>query len=153
MGAIGGLRPDTLLPLLPNILKLSSQLSEVKELTSLQINTQVMLSTLVFQTLSNYQWNNETITMIHKAIGGNNLWANYRIARAAVRYGHHNIALDIFKGLTEQVSSENLHFWLVCLKEMCEAESQLVNDSKKNLVDQLDSAVTHYNKAIAALKV
>lgn len=113
-----------------------------------------MFCTLVFQTLAGYQWNSETTDIIEKVTSNNNLWANYRIARAAVRYGHHKIALGIFTGLTEQVSSENLHFWLVCLKEMCQAESQLLNDSGGgSLVDRLDSGVVHYNKAIAALKV
>lgn len=85
----------------------------------------------------------------------NNLWANYRIGRAAVRYGHHKIGFDIFWNLTENVSSEHLHFWLVCLKEMSEGESILLNDAenKISLVDRLDEAVLHYNKAIAALKV
>lgn len=85
----------------------------------------------------------------------NNLWANYRIARAAVRYGHHKIALHIFSSLTESVSSEHLHFWLECLKEMCEGESKLINEENANinLVDRIDVAILHYNKAIAALKV
>lgn len=83
------------------------------------------------------------------------MWANYRIARAAMRYGHHRIGLDIFKSLTENVSSEHLHFWLVCLKEMSEAESTLLNDgeNKISLVDRIDEAILRYNRAIAALKV
>ncbi|KAF5295112.1 hypothetical protein FQA39_LY13263 [Lamprigera yunnana] len=153
LGAVGGLKPETLLPLLSDILTILNELSGIENLTSLQMHTQVMLCTLVFQALCSYQWNSEVTYTVEKVIKNNNLWTNYRIARAAVRYSHHEIALKIFKGLTEQVSSENLHFWLMCLKEMCEAESALLNNSCENLVDCLDIAVVHYNKAIAALKV
>lgn len=92
--------------------------------------------------------------MIKNLTFNNNLWANYRIARAAVRYGHHKIALHIFNNLTEQVSSEHLHFYLVSLKELCEGEAQLINDGEtsKNIVERLDYAIVHYNKALAALK-
>lgn len=76
------------------------------------------------------------------------------MARAAIRYGHHEVALEILQGLTERVSSEHLHFWLVCLKEVCEAEALLCSEgSNSNIVDRLDSAIVHYNKGIAALKV
>ncbi|KAK4882914.1 hypothetical protein RN001_006233 [Aquatica leii] len=153
LGAIGGLQPETLIPLLPDVLGILNELAGVENLSSLQIQTQVMLCTLLFQTLCGYEWNYETKGTIQKVVANNNLWANYRIARAAVRYSHYEIALSIFKGLTEQVSSENLHFWLVCLKEMCEAESALLNNDNGSLVDRLDLAVVHYNKAIAALKV
>lgn len=75
------------------------------------------------------------------------------LARAAVRYGHHQIGTYIFKQLTEQVSSEHFHFWLACLKEMSEAEALLYSEDSNTLVTRLDKAVIHYNKAIAALKV
>lgn len=154
LGAIGGLQPETLLPLLGDILKLLSEMSSLKEITKQQSHTSVMLCTLVFQTLCGYQWNKLTIDVIKCLTANNNLWANYRIARAAIRYGHHRIALHIFNSLTEQVSSEHLHFYLVSLKELCEGEAELINEgeSKKDIVNRLDSAIVHYNKALAALK-
>lgn len=75
------------------------------------------------------------------------------LARAAVRYGHHQIGTYIFKQLTEQVSSEHFHFWLACLKEMSEAEALLSDEDSSTLVTRLDQSSMHYNKAIAALKV
>ncbi|KAK5650389.1 hypothetical protein RI129_001418 [Pyrocoelia pectoralis] len=153
LGAIGGLQPETLLPLLPDILAILTELSVIDVHTDFQIHAQVLLCTLLFQTLCGYQWNVETRNVIKTVTINNNLWANYRIARAAVRYSHHEVALNIFKDLTERVSSENLHFWLVCLKEMCDAETALSNTEKDKVVDCLDAAVNHYNKAIAALKV
>lgn len=135
------------------ILNLLTALAEVANPTQLQTHTKTMLCTLIFQTLSGYNWNDYTYNTVLNVVDSNNLWANYCIARAAVRYGHHKIAHHIFEGLTEQVSSEHFHFWLVCLKEMSEAESQLYSEESETLVTRLDTAIIHYNKAIAALKV
>lgn len=129
-----------------------TELSSIVRPTAQQTHTKVMLCTLVFQTLSGYKWNQDTVDAVKKVINGNNLWANYCIARAAVRYGHHKIAFGIVKELTEQVSSEHLYFWLVCLMEMSEAEAELA-DEDGNLVERLDAAIVHYNKGLAALKV
>lgn len=111
-----------------------------------------MLCTLVFQSMTDYFWNEETEIAIYSVTENNNLWANYCVARAAVRYGHHKIAYSIFSKLTEQVSSEHFYFWLVCLKEMSESETYLLS-SDDTLVNRLEKAIIHYNKAIAALKV
>ncbi|XP_017781296.1 PREDICTED: integrator complex subunit 7 [Nicrophorus vespilloides] len=151
LGAIGSLDADTLLPLLRDIVQLLVQISAIANPSRQQTTIAVMLCTLVFQTLSGYNWNQEVTDVIHKVTSCNNLWANYRIGRAAVRYGHHAIAFHIFNSLTEQVSSEHWHFWLVCLKEMSEGEVMLASENG-SIVGRLDSAVAHYNKAIAALK-
>ncbi|XP_074033531.1 integrator complex subunit 7 [Leptinotarsa decemlineata] len=152
LGAIGSLKPETVLPLVDPILNLLTALSEVPNPTQHQTHTKTMLCTLIFQTLSGYKWNEVTFNTILKVVSSNNLWANYCIARAAVRYGHHRVAHHIFSGLTEQVSSEHFHFWLVCLKEMSQAEAQLYSEETESLVSRLDKAIFHYNKAIAALK-
>lgn len=155
LGAIGGFQPRTLVPLFPDILHKLTELSNCGELTSEQNQVKVMMCTLIFQSLSIYESTKDIDNVISYVISKNDSWANYRIARSAARYGHHNIANIIFNGLTEQVSSEHLHFWLVSLKEITEAEAQLASmqSSKNSLVESLDLAVVHYNKAIAALKV
>ncbi|XP_022912913.1 integrator complex subunit 7 [Onthophagus taurus] len=161
LGAIGSLQPEALLILIEDILKHLSTLSKVNNPTSKQSLTKVMLCTLIFQSMCGYKWRMDVELAIKEVTNNNNinLWANYRIGRAAMRYGHHKAALSIFEDLTEQVSSEHLHFWLVCLKEICTAESELIqnnpedcDDEEKTLVDRLSFAVVHYNKAIAALK-
>lgn len=60
LGAIGSLQPETLMVLLGDILKLLNELSAITNPTSQQIDTKVLLCTLVFQTLSGYQWNSAT---------------------------------------------------------------------------------------------
>ncbi|CAH0553711.1 unnamed protein product [Brassicogethes aeneus] len=152
LGAIAGLKPETLLPLVDSILSLIAALTQIQSPTANQTRTKIMLCTLIFQTLCGYYWNEQTWRTISNLVENNNMWANYCIARAAVRYGHHKIANQIFTMLTEQVSSEHFHFWLVCLKEMTEAEAGLYSADSNTLIDRLDKAIIHYNKAIAALK-
>lgn len=154
--AIGSIEPQSLIAFFPDFLAKLEELNELPNPSVTQTQTKVMMCTIIFQTLSIYDWRPELRHTINKVIARNNLWANYRIARSAARYGHHQVSYNIFNSLTEHVSSEHLHFWLVSLKEMSEAEAQLLNidDSMKNsLVDHLNEAISHYNKAIAALKV
>lgn len=139
--------------MIDTILNLLLALAELPNPSQSQIHTKTMLCTLVFQMLAGYKWNDQTTNTILKVIENNNYWANYCIARSAVRYSHHQIAQHIFSKLTKEVSSEHFHFWLVCLKEMAEAEMQLYSDSSESIVHRLDKAIIHYNKAIAALKV
>lgn len=152
LGAIGGLKPETLLPQINTILGLLGSINAIDNPTELHTRTKIMLCSLIFQMISGYKWNEQTQNAIFNVVQNNNLWANYCIARAAVRYGHHQIGTYIFKQLTEQVSSEHFHFWLACLKEMSQAESLLYSEDSNTLVTRLDTAVIHYNKAIAALK-
>lgn len=130
------------------------ELSDLSEITDEQSQLKVMICTLIFQTLTIYEATRNINDILNYVIRKNDLWGNYRIARSAARYGHHKIANAIYSGLTEQVSSEHLHFWLVSLKEMTQAEAKLadIGSSKNSLVENLDLAVVHYNKAVAALK-
>lgn len=143
------------MPLFPDILQKLTELSNTKDPSPEQNQVKVMACTIVFQTLTIYEPSKQVTDVLNYVISKNDLWGNYRIARSAARYGHHKIANVIYAGLTEQVSSEHLHFWLVSLKEMTQAEAQLANIqvSKNSLVESLDLAVVHYNKAVAALKV
>ncbi|XP_077491480.1 integrator complex subunit 7 isoform X3 [Amblyomma americanum] len=75
-------------------------------------------------------------------------WSVYRVARQATRYGHFASAAPLFASLANKVSSEQLHFWLVSLAELCRAEESLLTSR----TSQLTTALTHYVRAISALK-
>ncbi|XP_067013341.2 integrator complex subunit 7 [Anabrus simplex] len=153
LGAIGGLKGGALLILLPDILRKLHSLAAIKKPNTEQTHTKVMLCTLVFQTMAGYEWSNEAREAVEMIIKKTNLWANYRIARSAARYGHHAVSANILSQLREQVSSEHLHFWLVSLEELSRGEAQLLEDPQRaNLVWRLNLAVAHYSKAVAALK-
>lgn len=152
LGAIGNLRPSALLSLLPDILL------KLKELTAAPMSLEnnklkVMLCTLVFQSAVGFSWNPEASSVIESVLKRNDQWANFRIMRAAARYGHHAVASSLAARLKDHVSSEHFHFWLVCLEELSFGEAQL-HDSKANscLESRISLASSHYCKAAAALK-
>ncbi|XP_075234505.1 integrator complex subunit 7-like [Lycorma delicatula] len=146
LGAIGGLEPGALITFLPDILEKICQLSDASE-----THTKVMLCTLVFQTLAPSQWTDTAQNAIDSVISKTNLWASYRLGRSAARYGHFRVCSHIMSQLYEQVSSENLHFWLVTLVEMSTGEAILWSNND-GLLDRLGQAVVHYSKALAAIK-
>ncbi|XP_034936157.1 integrator complex subunit 7 [Chelonus insularis] len=152
LGAIGSLGDNVLLPLLPDILE------KLKCMTDVHIK--VMLCTLLFQIVAGgYEWNNECKEAIENVVKTVDGWAKYRIARGATRYGHHEIATQIFKSLKETVASEQLHFWLSGLELLTAAESFLAEENgmsdqeKKNgIVKKLNGAISKYASACASLK-
>ncbi|RZF40032.1 hypothetical protein LSTR_LSTR002435 [Laodelphax striatellus] len=145
LGAIGGLEPRALFMFLPDILDKISKLSD-----TMQAHSKVMLCTLVFQTLTPAQWTDEAQKAIDLVVQSTNLWASYRLGRSAARYGHFRVCASIMSQLSEQVSSENLHFWLVTLVEISTGEAVLL--SSIDLLDRLGQAIVHYSKALAAIK-
>ncbi|XP_012280539.1 integrator complex subunit 7 [Orussus abietinus] len=152
LGAIGNFEENVLLPLLPDIL------TKLKE--SLHVNTKVMLCTLLFQMVAGgYEWNSECLEAVDNVVKSVDGWAKYRIARGATRYGHHDIATQIFKNLKEAVASEQLHFWLLGLQLVTSAESHLIDiaeetDSvkKTKIVEKLNGTIARYASASASLK-
>lgn len=116
--------------------------------------SQVMLCTLVFQSAVGFKWNPEACNVIEAVVKKNDQWANFRIMRAAARYGHHSIASTLAASLKDHVSSEHFHFWLKCLEELSFGEAQL-HESKTNpcLEARISLASSHYCKAASALKV
>ena len=152
LGAIGNLRPSALLSLLPDILLRLKELANAP-LSREQNHLKVMLCTLVFQSAVGLTWNEEASIVIETVIKRNDQWANFRIMRAAARYGHHSIASSLAARLKDHVSSEHFHFWLVCLEELSFGEAQL-RESKNNscLEARISLASSHYCKAAAALK-
>ena len=119
LGAIGSLGENILLPLLPDIL------GKIRHTP--HTHTKVMLCTLLFQMVAGgYEWSVECLEAIDTTVKSLDNWNKYRIARGATRYGHHKVAIHLFKDLKEAVASEQLHFWLLGLELMTSAESYLL---------------------------
>ncbi|XP_066599830.1 integrator complex subunit 7 [Prorops nasuta] len=151
LGAIGSLADNVLLSLLPDILL------KLKQTTP--VHAKVMLCTLLFQIIvGGYEWNVECLEIVDEVLRNVDGWSKYRIARSAMRYGHHIIATRIFKNLKEAVASEQLHFWLSGLELITKAESYLMEDHPENsdkemdIVERLNLAVSRYASACASLK-
>ncbi|KAK6636894.1 hypothetical protein RUM43_010558 [Polyplax serrata] len=150
LGAIGGLQPSALKNILLDIIKKLHRFSQLTDLTPDQIHTKVTLCTLLFQSQVGFEWNPDLRAAVKIATSGNHYWSNYKIARAACRYGHHEISHEIFAVLKDRVSSEHYYFWLTSLQELSKGEAVL--SSNEDLVVKLSTSLTHYSKALASLR-
>jgi len=149
IAAFGGILPGTLLPFLPVFIKQLTNLNKNKNHES--IATKVLLCTVIFQAVAGYEEYDDVKQVINDVIKNTDLWTNYKIGRAAVRYGHFYISSRIFGSLNNRVGSEQMHFWLAALETISTAESQLTSNPS-NLLGNLGQSISTYYRAIAALK-
>lgn len=150
IAAFGGILPGTLQPFLPVFIKQLTDLNKNKNPES--IATKVLLCTVIFQAIAGYDEHDEVKRVINDVIKNTDLWTNYKIGRAAVRYGHFNISSRIFGSLNNLVGSEQMHFWLAALETISTAESQLKSSNTSKLLSNLGQSISTYYRAIAALK-
>ncbi|XP_055586604.1 integrator complex subunit 7 [Uranotaenia lowii] len=99
-----------------------------------------------------------------------NLWTQYRISRAASRYGQHILAAMIYQKLAKHVSLEKLNCFLIAMFQISKAECILnygmeyesiiqiypqitdMNASHFSLLDRLEKSVDLYCMAVSTLK-
>ncbi|XP_025409272.1 integrator complex subunit 7 isoform X2 [Sipha flava] len=150
IAAFGGILPGTLQQFLPIFLKRLTDLNKNRDQES--VSTTILLCTVIFQAIAGYEEHEDVKQVIKDTIKNTDLWSNYKIGRAAVRYGHFSISSTIFGSLNNRVSSEQMHFWLAALETISTAESQLASSNPSKLLDNLGKSISTYYKAIAALK-
>jgi len=149
IAAFGGILPGTLLPFLPVFIKQLTNLNKNKNHEF--VATKVLLCTVIFQAVAGCKEYDDVKQVINDVIKNTDLWTNYKIGRAAVRYGHFYISSRIFNSLNNRVGSEQMHFWLYALEIISTAESQLTSNPS-NLMGNLGQSISTYYRAIAALK-
>nr|XP_049703446.1 integrator complex subunit 7 [Helicoverpa armigera] len=74
-------------------------------------------------------WQEQILNTLQPADG----WVRYRVARAALRYGHHSLAAAILKRLSEEAPSEAAQRWLTALYRAAAADAKLVEDGISGL--------------------
>ncbi|XP_049872707.1 integrator complex subunit 7 isoform X2 [Pectinophora gossypiella] len=92
----------------------------------------VLLCTVIFQERAstaltckiNMSWQTRVMAVIYRADG----WTRYRIARAALRYGHHSLAADLLKRLSEEAPTESAQRWLTALYRAASADATLLQE-------------------------
>ncbi|XP_053604670.1 integrator complex subunit 7 [Plodia interpunctella] len=65
-------------------------------------------------------------TKIMDTIRGVDGWTRYRVARAALRYGHHSLAADVLKRLADEAPSESAQRWLSALHRAASNDALLI---------------------------
>lgn len=70
---------------------------------------------------------------------------------SSFRYGHFKVCNNVIKKLQGKVSSEHLHFWLIALQHISNAEASLKSEGSQ--INRLENAITYYNAGITSLRV
>ncbi|XP_034829147.1 integrator complex subunit 7 isoform X1 [Maniola hyperantus] len=130
LGALGA-------PALPHLLPALQHAREACKKPSYDGTTLVLICTVLLQERAgaaltrriNRSWE----LKIKDAIQGADGWTRYRVARACLRYGHHSLAADILKRLSEEAPSESAQRWITALYRAAAADSKLLEDGISGL--------------------
>lgn len=107
---------------LPLILYKLKKMAHSEEQPEQQLRTVEILSALVCQTTMGCYLPQQVVQCFEKCIANLNCWTLYRIARTASRYGHHYVAAHIYTQVSQIVISDHMHYFLVALAQISQAE-------------------------------
>ncbi|XP_030372350.1 integrator complex subunit 7 [Scaptodrosophila lebanonensis] len=113
---------NPMLERLPLILHKLNKLIDNAEQSDPQWHTVEILSALVLQTTMGCYLPQMVVQCFEKCLDRANCWTLYRIARTASRYGHHYVAAHIYTKVSEMVISDHMHYFLVALTQISQAE-------------------------------
>ncbi|KAL0879910.1 hypothetical protein ABMA27_002434 [Loxostege sticticalis] len=136
LAALGGSTycPRSIAPAMPALLQTldAAQKGEAPVDSTNDGTALVLLCTVLFQeragTALTYKINTTWEQKILDTIRGVDGWTRYRVARAALRYGHHNLAAGILKRLSEEAPSESAQRWLTALHRAASADATLLKE-------------------------
>ena len=145
LAALGDMKQGVLNLLLPDICHLIS---------TAEPRSCVVMATLLFQSFKGHSWIPENLRALFRAYENLDMWSAYQMARAASRYGHHDVAHHIFTRLSSGVSSEHFYFWLVGLSQVSLGEKTIngIQDESMDLVRRLNVGNMHLLKGHASIK-
>jgi len=150
LAALGSLVPKVLCLLVPEITQLAERLSHCpdKKLNS----TLVLLNTLLFQTLRGSSWPEAATDCVKVSLERLDCWDQYRLGRAASRYGHHGLAGEVFDKISDWAQSDSGFCWLEGLSLLSQAENILVMTSTLSIQERLSNSLTLFHRAMSSLR-
>ncbi|KAF0300302.1 Integrator complex subunit 7 [Amphibalanus amphitrite] len=144
--AVGSQRPHVLAPLASDVLALL-------EAPDTDGDTTVQLCTLLLQLRGGSAvWPDSEQRALAAAAVRVSHWQAYKIARQAMRYGHHGAASRLLGPLLAHVSTEQMQFWLSALLEISEAEALLAAPPADRDMSVLSEASQRYARGLATLR-
>lgn len=111
------------------------------------------LYTLYFQILATRPntLSPENDILVHA--GSQSAWFYFKLGRQAMRYGHNNISKRIFDRLQNCAGNENLHFWIVALLKISNAECLVsLNGTGASFEQNISDSIAIYAEAIFHLQ-
>ena len=145
MASLASHTPGALAPLVPDLTQLVTRLGQ--ESSSL-----VLLLTLLLQTLRGHSWGQSAHHSWQASVARLDCWHRYRLARAASRFGHHNLAADLFTEIAQYAESDTIYSWLDGLALLSQAENTLVRTTTTSLQDRLTASLNFFHRAMSSLR-
>ncbi|XP_012549843.2 integrator complex subunit 7 [Bombyx mori] len=141
LGALGGgtYCPMSVAPALPALHQALEAMQRENAIAnpSDEGNALVLLCTVLFQERAGkaltFTISNDWCTKILDAVQVADGWVRYRVARAALRYGHHHLAAELLVRLAAQAPSEAAQRWLAALHRAAAADAKLAIDGISGL--------------------
>ena len=69
-----------------------------------------------------------------------------------MRYGHHEISLELCDKLQYQAPNENIYFWFMGLLKISEAECSLIRMTSTNKEDSILNSIELFSESLSFLK-
>jgi len=151
LAALGSLKSGVLALLVPDITQMARQLvmgPDDKQLGT----TIVLLNTLLLQTLRGSIWPQSATDSLDLSLSRLDCWDQYRVGRAASRYGHHGVAGKVFGNICDWAQSDVGYYWIQGLALLSQAEDILVMTSTLSLQERLATSLTLFHRAISSLR-
>ena len=122
MASLASHSQGALAPLVPDLTQLVTRLGQEKPGKIL-----VLLLTLLLQTLRGHSWSEAAHQSWQVSVPRLDCWQRYRLARAASRFGHHNLAADLFTEIAQYAESDTIYSWLEGLALLSQGHSSSIN--------------------------
>jgi len=151
LAALGSLRSGVLALLVPDITQLINELVSGPDKKKLEI-TLVLLNTLLLQTLRGCSWPVSSTDCLQLSLSRLNYWNQFKLGRAASRYGHHGVAAETFGKIADNAQSDSGYYWLEGLSLLSKAEHTLTMTSTLSLQERLSESLTLFHRSISSLR-
>jgi len=161
LAGLAAMKQGVLSPLIPDICSLISTIVAEREVEFMQAREEtlveknrplVLLLTMLLQTLRGHSWSQEAEESFRSGVDLLDNWSQYRVARAATRYGEHRVAANLFGRLKELVWSESHHYWLQSLELFSRGEEVLASQDNRMLQEKLTQAMNIFQRGLTSLR-
>ena len=111
------------------------------------------LCTVYFQLISlTSDKNGSLINLQQLNLESRNAWFYFKLVRQTMRYGHHEISLELCDKLQYYAPNENIYFWFMGLLKISEAECSLIRLTSTNKEDNILSSIGLLSESLSFLK-
>jgi len=113
----------------------------------------VLLLTMLIQTMCGHKWSSHAQQVFRSGTEVLDAWSQYKLARTALRYGEHGVAVQIFSNISNKVHTDLFYNWIHSLELFASAEQLLSRDeSRKSLHERMNVSMKTLHQGLTTLR-